>query len=243
MKKVIKDFVKFVEDVAEDGIILNSPEFETLKNLSEQKIVVTDEMVVAGCIKMGLDYGVQHWYDDMKSALEAVFDMVNKESANNAQCKKKICDGCKGDLTKNVCECEWLEEKPLDDGWIEWDDGENIRVPSPCELQIKCENETVYIIKCSHHYNFKGLSTWRGDIIAYRIIPEPENSSAKAELDLLNIAYENGLTPDTLYQVKESVSADKPTPKQTLKEYFKAKGLVLNHGMEMLGEYLEERLK
>ena len=71
--------------------IIESPECYALKALSEQKIVVTDAMVELA-EDVYLYSGNNEIKDDLREALEAVFDMVNKESADKPTPKQTLLE-------------------------------------------------------------------------------------------------------------------------------------------------------
>lgn len=85
--------------------------------MTEQKIVVTDSMVelVRSALKPA-KYTLDYDFDGrIKSALEAVFELVNKESAEITE--QEAVGRLMGQIEKGLNNAGYVkEEKPLDDG-------------------------------------------------------------------------------------------------------------------------------
>ncbi len=213
-------------------------EFDLMRPWKEdKKLVVTDEMVNMACAIYATYFTGRHYHSKlaMQAAIQVVFGMVN--SGNH------VDDINVGDIKARQ------EEKPLDDGWIKHDGSKNpVR---EYDVEARFRNGEIAagdseLFCCWEPDSEHDNGAW--DIIAYRIISEPEKCECK------------NLKPGQIFQTTkdwkrrlcgELVNADKSTPKQTLLE-FKANHPARNNTMLVMTdmmyvseflEKLEERLK
>jgi len=103
---------------------------------------VTDEMVELAehTYRIGLGYSKRLGNNEaMKAALEAVFSLIEKESAENAQLEPRLtltkiiqCDDCKRILNKST-----QEEQPDNEGWIEWESHLAPNLPIHTQVELK----------------------------------------------------------------------------------------------------------
>jgi hypothetical protein len=100
------------------------------------KLQVTDDMARLACERFynGKTFYNLTQFDNMKAALQAVFDSL-PDSANNAPTEERCsesgmlkshCKWCRGDVKPVISKTETTEpvEEPQEDGWIEWNGGE-----------------------------------------------------------------------------------------------------------------------
>lgn len=273
--------------------------------MGKQKLVVTEELVKVA--ERAYDGEAKRCYAQLalihgiRIAMQAVFDMVNSDIGMPITEEKplykaspkpemgvrvipadaKVCDGCKVNLTKDVCEC-YLEkhqvcdicaggEKPLDDGWIKHDGGKlPIDVNLIIEIQCRGINAKPEQFLSADSYRWEWESNYREpeyDIIAYRIIPEPETWDKSYCKPLSRPDYRlrdfsdmhcevcnKRITAQSQKCEGEPISTENaPTPKQTFSEFYSYKhalaNVTKNTNMEIINlfdeytEYLEERLK
>lgn len=179
MNKVIDDFTRSIESKRAGAArcptmdkysarlvefcdeVMISSEYIALKALSEQKIVVTDEMIVEAARAYNKHFDESGFLiESIETALRVVFDIVNKESANNPVEEKPEKERQRFE--------GWVEEKPLDAGWIK------PMISPPChpDTIVDLKQFDGSIIE-SRKASDVWPSPYFNNYVAYRIVPEP----------------------------------------------------------------------
>ncbi len=211
------------------------------------KIEVTDAMIEKAVHKyhnQGWDLNSPQFTrikQDMKATLEAVFAMIESVSTNNAQPDNpvkefvkawdkqfhenfgkqvKICEGCKVNLYKDVCDC-------ANDGWIEWKEemqtNDSIKIGTKAEIKI--DNKIVVDgIWQGFSWKTEAFSPqYNPSILAYRIIQEPKEEHPLEQANSAPMTHEytkvTGATmakEEKLYSPSNSPS--NPPPESYLKQ-------------------------
>lgn len=103
---------------------------------------------------------------------------------NHIHKEEKICGGCKVNLNQDVCVCGLIPVEEKQGEWVEWNGG--VR---PIDIGLKID--VCYRQPLSANYKSglrAGQYDWEhynygGDILAYRIIPEPKEIKKEGKVD------------------------------------------------------------
>ncbi len=206
----------------------------------KQKLVVTDGAITVaiqkwfGRVLREDEIRAPEYRSSMRSALQAVFDMVNSSTS------------------EIPTDSEITEEKPLDDGWLPHTTGEQ---PVGDDVMVEYRNGFGTHAKLPAIYLIWSMDDSEYDIIAYRIISEPKKEQSNVcTCDIPTKCWGGlkGLCGMCHKIIEEPESA--PTPKQTLLEWvygelsnkspgFKYEATKNGGLIQLLSEYLETRLK